>query len=81
MFASLQAGDEAPARVIRFGRPGNNLKLGIVGMPNVGKSSFFNLLSKMNIPAENYPFCTASIPDTTPFIAEGIGCVRVTIIQ
>lgn len=58
MFASLQAGDEAPARVIRFGRPGNNLKLGIVGMPNVGKSSFFNLLSKMNIPAENYPFCT-----------------------
>jgi ribosome biogenesis GTPase A len=81
MFASLQAGDEPPARVIRFGRPGNNLKLGIVGMPNVGKSSFFNLLSKMNIPAENYPFCTVRIPDTTPFIAEGIGCVTVTMIQ
>jgi obg-like ATPase 1 len=33
-------------RPIRFGRPGNNVKIGIVGMPNVGKSSFFNLLSK-----------------------------------
>jgi obg-like ATPase 1 len=32
--------------------------MGIVGMPNVGKSTTFNLLSKMNVPAENYPFCT-----------------------
>lgn len=38
--------EEAPARVIRFGRPSNNVKIGIVGMPNVGKSSFFNLLSR-----------------------------------
>jgi obg-like ATPase 1 len=29
-----------------LGRPGNNLKIGIVGVPNVGKSSFFNVLSK-----------------------------------
>lgn len=28
-----------------LGRPGNNLKIGIVGLPNVGKSSFFNVLS------------------------------------
>lgn len=41
-----------------LGRPGNNLKMGIVGLPNVGKSSFFNVLTKMNIPAENFPFCT-----------------------
>jgi GTP-binding protein YchF len=42
----------------RLGRPGNNVKMGIVGLPNVGKSSFFNLLCKMDVPAENFPFCT-----------------------
>lgn len=41
-----------------FGRCGNTLKMGIVGLPNVGKSTTFNLLSKLNVPAENYPFCT-----------------------
>lgn len=33
-------------------------KCGIVGLPNVGKSTLFNTLSQMDIPAENYPFCT-----------------------
>jgi len=32
--------------------------MGIVGLPNVGKSTLFNILTKMSIPAENYPFCT-----------------------
>lgn len=32
--------------------------MGIVGMPNVGKSSTFNMMSKLSVPAENYPFCT-----------------------
>jgi len=32
--------------------------MGIVGLPNVGKSTFFNLLCNMHVPAENYPFCT-----------------------
>jgi len=32
--------------------------MGIVGMPNVGKSSTFNMMSKLTVPAENYPFCT-----------------------
>lgn len=41
-----------------LGRPGNNVKIGIVGVPNVGKSTFFNCMSKLNIPAENFPFCT-----------------------
>jgi len=59
-----------PVRQVTLGRPGNNVKIGIVGMPNVGKSSFFNLLSRLNVPAENYPFCTidpsvamVSVPD------------------
>ena len=42
----------------KLGRPGNNLKMGIVGMANVGKSTTFNCMCKLNVPAENYPFCT-----------------------
>jgi len=34
------------------------LKCGIVGLPNVGKSTLFNALTAAGIPAENYPFCT-----------------------
>lgn len=44
--------------------------MGVVGLPNVGKSTFFNLMSKLNVPAENFPFCTiepnlsrAPVPD------------------
>src|SRR5689334_5053892 len=33
-------------------------KCGIVGLPNVGKSTLFNALTKAGIAAENYPFCT-----------------------
>jgi obg-like ATPase 1 len=49
--------EEAPKK-IPLGRPGNTLKMGIVGLPNVGKSTTFNLLSKLHVPAENFPFCT-----------------------
>ncbi|RKO84717.1 P-loop containing nucleoside triphosphate hydrolase protein, partial [Blyttiomyces helicus] len=42
----------------RFGRVRSNLKMGVVGLPNVGKSSLFNLLTEQSIAAENYPFCT-----------------------
>ncbi|KAK8865881.1 GTP-binding protein YchF [Kwoniella newhampshirensis] len=44
---------------IILGRPGNNLKIGIVGLPNVGKSSFFNTLSKTDLgKAANFPYAT-----------------------
>ena len=33
-------------------------KCGIVGLPNVGKSTLFNALTKAGIDAENFPFCT-----------------------
>ena len=46
------------------------VKCGIVGLPNVGKSTLFNALTKAGIAAENFPFCTiepnsgiVSIPD------------------
>jgi len=46
-------------KVVLLGRMGTNLKIGIVGLPNVGKSTFFNVITKTSIAAaENFPFCT-----------------------
>ncbi|XP_055703085.1 obg-like ATPase 1 [Phlebotomus papatasi] len=49
---------EEPERKQLIGRVGTNLRVGIVGVPNVGKSTFFNVLTKSAAPAENFPFCT-----------------------
>jgi GTP-binding protein YchF len=58
-----------------------SLKCGIVGLPNVGKSTLFNALTKAGIAAENYPFCTiepnvgiVELPD--PRLAQLAGIVK-----
>lgn len=62
---------EEPEKKPIIGRVGTNLRVGIVGVPNVGKSTFFNVLTKSSAPAENFPFCTIDpnesrvpVPDT-----------------
>ncbi|KRX07544.1 TGS-like protein [Pseudocohnilembus persalinus] len=56
---TAQKGQQAAEEQVFFGRRGaSNLKMGIVGMANVGKSTTFNLISKQTVPAENFPFCT-----------------------
>ncbi|KAG9396032.1 Ribosome-binding ATPase YchF/Obg-like ATPase 1 [Carpediemonas membranifera] len=50
--------EEDANRPVLFGRASNNLSIGLVGLPNVGKSTIFNILSHNQVAAENYPFCT-----------------------
>ncbi|KAI9216227.1 GTP-binding protein YchF [Blastocladiella britannica] len=52
--ASTNNDDDPP----QLGRPSNNLKLGVVGLPNVGKSSIFNVITNSNVLSANYPFAT-----------------------
>jgi obg-like ATPase 1 len=50
--------DAKEEKTVLLGRMGTNLKVGIVGVPNVGKSTFFNVLTTSEAAAENFPFCT-----------------------
>ncbi|MDG2375317.1 MAG: redox-regulated ATPase YchF [Woeseiaceae bacterium] len=62
------------------------IKCGIVGLPNVGKSTLFNALTSAEIPAENYPFCTIEpnvgivpVPDPRLDVLSGIVSPQKTI--
>lgn len=62
------------------------IKCGIVGLPNVGKSTLFNALTAAEIPAENYPFCTIEpnvgvvpVPDARLGVLAGIVIPQKTI--
>ena len=60
---------EVEKKVI-LGRASNTLKMGLVGLPNVGKSSTFNVLSNLNVPAENYPFCTIEPEEAKVYVPD-----------
>jgi 50S ribosomal subunit-associated GTPase HflX len=66
---------EAPEKKPLIGRVGTNLKVGIVGIPNVGKSTFFNVLTKSQAAAENFPFCTID-PNENKYSLLLIVCCR-----
>lgn len=61
-------------------------KCGLVGLPNVGKSTIFNALTRLSVPAENYPFCTIDpnvgivplMDERLERIAKIVGSVKVT---
>eukprot|EP00270_Netrium_digitus_P021803 TRINITY_DN955_c0_g1_i1.p1 TRINITY_DN955_c0_g1~~TRINITY_DN955_c0_g1_i1.p1 ORF type:complete len:393 (-),score=133.45 TRINITY_DN955_c0_g1_i1:177-1355(-) len=53
-----KAKKDVPQEKPILGRFSSHLKMGIVGLPNVGKSTLFNTLTNLSIPAENFPFCT-----------------------
>eukprot|EP01100_Stratorugosa_tubuloviscum_P002690 TRINITY_DN163_c0_g3_i1.p1 TRINITY_DN163_c0_g3~~TRINITY_DN163_c0_g3_i1.p1 ORF type:complete len:391 (-),score=216.22 TRINITY_DN163_c0_g3_i1:186-1358(-) len=53
---SKKAAPPAPRPIL--GRLGSHLQMGIVGLPNVGKSTLFNVLTRLQVAAMNFPFCT-----------------------
>jgi obg-like ATPase 1 len=58
------------AKKVILGRASNTLKMGLVGLPNVGKSTTFNTLSNLSVPAENYPFCTIEPTEAKVYVPD-----------
>ncbi|KAH0573387.1 GTP dependent nucleic acid binding protein [Spironucleus salmonicida] len=50
--------EDPSAKLALLGRAKNSLSMGLVGLPNVGKSLTFTVLTQVQVPSENYPFCT-----------------------
>jgi obg-like ATPase 1 len=59
-----------PEKKVILGRASNTLKMGLVGLPNVGKSTTFNVLSNLQVPAENYPFCTIDPTEAKVYVPD-----------
>lgn len=64
--------EDKTAGAARFGRVRNSLKMGIVGLPNVGKSSLFNLLTGESI---SRVACTSDA-ERAPAASEGLSCLH-----
>ncbi|KAJ3109556.1 hypothetical protein HDU97_005213 [Phlyctochytrium planicorne] len=73
-FASLPHLPNRPARTTNengvLGRPSNNLKMGIVGLPNIGKSCLFNALTSSSVPSENYAFTTINPSESRALVPD-----------
>ena len=59
-----------PETKVILGRASNTLKMGLVGLPNVGKSTTFNVMSNLSVPAENYPFCTIDPTEAKVYVPD-----------
>ena len=62
--------EEAALGPWALGRFSTNLKVGLVGLPNVGKSTLYNTMTKCSIPAENFPFCTINPNSTRVYVPD-----------
>ena len=70
--AKKAAAASAEEKDLALGRFKNSLSIGILGLPNVGKSTLFNLLTKSEVLAANYPFATKEPnKDTSPTMPPG----------